>query len=193
MPAGTSTKKTPKQPQDRKASQKPAWGQKAIFDLTLPSGYEIQVRRPGVFGLVKAGIIDGLDSLTSIVQGETIPKADGAPQVDAMKLAKDPEKMGQLMDMLDKITKYVVVEPKLFDKPVPLDYDGVAIVDPTDDQIDALREDGVAYVDLVDDNDKTFVMNFVLGGSKDLETFHAATEAAVGSAHPEQAAEEASE
>lgn len=176
-------------PNDRKAS--PGFGKKAVYNLDLPSGYTVQVKRPGVQGLVKSGVLESLDSLTSIVQGETIPKADGKPLVDVKKIMADPSKLSSMMDLMDKIVLFCVVEPKLSPKPVvlsdPEDPASEPVKEPTDEQVDALRSDDEQYVDLVDDDDKTYIMNFALGGQKDLATFRQATEEALASSHDGEA------
>lgn len=188
-----------KKPQDRKTktkTQRPGFGRKVIYDLELPSGYTVKVKRPGVNGLVKAGVLESLDSLTALVQGETIPKAEGKPQVDVKKVMDNPEQLKSMLDMMDKIVLHVVTEPKLTAKPIVTEEaeDGTVTVvaDPTDEQLDAERDDELAYVDLVDDEDKVFIMNFALGGQKDHATFReAAEEALAGSLDGEAARDQA--
>ncbi len=201
MPATDETKtttKAAKKPQDRKPSSKAkaGFGKKVTHMLDLPSGYTVEVKRPGVQGLMKAGILESLDSLTSIVQGETIPKAEGKPKTDIQKVMENPEQLKSMLGMLDKIVLFVTVSPKLSPKPIvhadPTDENSPIIDDPTHEQLDAVRDDDLAYVDLVDDDDKTFIMNFALGGSKDLSTFREATEEAVAGSLDGEAAEGAS-
>ena len=192
MPATPSKAKKPSDHKTKK-SVTPGFGRRAVFSLDLPSGYTVQVKRPGVNGLVKAGILESLDSLTSIVQGETIPKAEGKPEVDVKKIMQDPEQLQAMLSMMDKIVCFVVVEPKLSPKPTVLDAEGKTIEDPTDEQLDELRSDDEQYVDLVDDEDKTYIMNFALGGAKDLATFRQATQEALASAHDGEAARDTAE
>jgi hypothetical protein len=187
------TPSTAKKPQDRKSkTNKPGFGKRAVYPLDLPSGHTVQVRRPGVNGLVKAGILESLDSLTSIVQTETIPKAEGQPLVDVKTIMKDPKKLNDMLAMMDKIVLYCVVAPQLSPKPVvhenPEDETSPIVEDPTDEQLDAVRDDELAYVDLVDDNDKTFIMSFALGGQGDHASFRQAAEEALASSLDGEAA-----
>lgn len=193
MPATPSKAKKPSDYKTKKSNVQPGFGRRAVFSLDLPSGYTVQVKRPGVNGLVKAGILESLDSLTSIVQGETIPKAEGKPEVDVKKIMQDPEQLQAMLEMMDKIVCFVVVEPKLSLKPTVLDAEGKNVEDPTDEQLDAMRSDEEQYVDLVDDEDKTYIMNFALGGAKDLATFRQATKEALASAHDGEATRDTAE
>lgn len=187
MPVTPSKAKKPTDRKTPKNDSRPGFGRRAVFPLDLPSGYTVQVKRPGVQGLMKAGILESLDSLTSIVQSETIPKAEGKPQVDVKKIMDDPEQLKSMLSMMDKIVLFCVVEPKLSPKPIVTDADSNVVEDPTDEQLDAARSDDEQYVDLVDDEDKTYIMNFALGGAKDLATFRQATEEALASSHDGEA------
>lgn len=145
--------------------QPTAWGSETLEDLTCPSGQLAQVRRCGADGLIKAGIIQSMDVLTAIVENELIPSAEGRPVADPAKLLKDPEALASVLHMTDKIVQYVVVQPEL------------ALV--PDDVTQ--RKPGTIYTDMVDMEDKMFIMNFALGGTRDLETFRKESKAAVGS------------
>ena len=186
MPA---TPKGAKVPQDRKKKNNDGFGKKALFPLELPSGAEITVTRPGVQALIKKGLLHSLDSLTGIVQTETIPNAEGRPKVDVKQLVQQSGKIEEMMNIIDKIALEVVIEPKLSPVPIPRDEDGNIIPDPTDEQIDAARDPELRYIDYVDENDKTFIMNFALGGSADLVAFRQATEETMGGLPAGQAAE----
>ncbi|WNM69102.1 hypothetical protein SEA_ERUDITE_26 [Microbacterium phage Erudite] len=200
MPSTTQGKK-PKKPADHQAPQAnfgSSW-KKPLTDLDLPSGERCQVKRPGVQGLIKAGVLHSLDSLTAIVQTETIPKAEGKPVTDVEKIANDPVKFGQMMDMVDKIVVHVVTQPKVLpavqevweETPVYSE-DGKRLLQagvqkksasgdleweliPDED-----RDPEAVYVDYIDSVDKMFIMNFAVGGSGDLAEFRAQTEALVG-------------
>src|SRR5690606_26575551 len=120
MPSSKQSKK----PTDRKPKQTrygSSW-KTPLTDLELPSGEMCQVKRPGVQGLIKAGVLHSLDSLTTIVQTETIPTAAGKPvpkesQVEAVM--NDPEKFDRMMTTVDKIVCHVVTQPKVVSNMVP--------------------------------------------------------------------------
>lgn len=195
MPATPSTKKKstsiPKVAEHQKYGKK-AWGNQLI-DLEVPSGELVQVRRPGMQGLIKAGVLHSMDALTGIVQSETIPKAEGKPEVDAQALMKDPDKLALVLDQVDKILLYCVVQPKLVE-PFRLDEDdkdGFAR-DDAGNRIDLPleeREPDIIYTDYVDIDDKMFIMNFALGGSRDLEAFREESKKALGGIPAGEAAE----
>lgn len=206
MPSSKQSKK----PTDRKPKQTrygSSW-KTPLTDLELPSGEMCQVKRPGVQGLIKAGVLHSLDSLTTIVQTETIPTAEGKPvpkesQVEAVMA--DPEKFDRMMETVDKIVCHVVTQPKvvsnltpeLDDNKQPVLKDGEPVMrELTDEEkgnavseYEAEHPDrGLVFVDWIDTMDKMFIMNFAVGGSADLAQFRAETEAFVGGVSARQAA-----
>jgi hypothetical protein len=146
-----------------------AWGsQGGRHELELPSGQVILCKRPGPQGLMEAGLLEALDTLTAIVDGELIPKAEGqAPEIklDPAKLMADPAKLEQMLHMMNRIVCHVVIEPQV--KMTPNDITN--------------REHGVVYTDQIDMDDKSFILQFAMGGTRDLETFRQESQAALGS------------
>ncbi|WNT45022.1 tail assembly chaperone [Microbacterium phage PhunaPhoke] len=201
MPSTPQGKKPKKQPTDRKAPQAnfgSSW-KKPLTDLDLPSGERCQVKRPGVQGLIKAGVLHSLDSLTAIVQSETIPKAEGKPVTDVEAIAADPDKFNKMMETVDKIVCHVVTQPKVLPALQPVweeapvySEDGQRLLQAGVQKKDANgdlewelipdedRDPESVYVDYIDAVDKMFIMNFAVGGSADLAEFRAQTEALVG-------------
>ena len=196
-------------PQDHKPKT-PKYGKRwttNLQDLELPSGELCQVRRPGVQGLIKAGVLHSLDSLTSIVQTETIPKSEGKPipkdqSIEAV--VKDPEKFGKMMEQTDKIVCFVVTQPKVHSNLRPVRQ----LVDDENDLWEDVVKDGekvmeeipleerdpeLVYVDYIDAMDKMYIMNFAVGGSADLQQFREATEASLGGVSAGEAAASAPE
>lgn len=187
MPSTTQAKKA-KKPTDHKAPSTgygSSW-KKPLTDLDLPSGERCQAKRPGVQGLIKAGVLHSLDSLTAIVQTETIPKAEGKPATDIEAVANDPEKFTKMMEMVDKIVVHVVTEPKVLPSLRPvLDRNKKQKTDPDGEPLfeeipDEDRDPNAVYVNYIDTIDKMFIMNFAVGGSADLAEFRAQTEKLVG-------------
>jgi hypothetical protein len=126
------------------------------FELALPSGSICLVKRPGVEGLMKAGILDSLDSLTGLVQVEHIDTKDPKKMAQAVKALS--ERKGDLikgLDLMNKAVCAVVVEPKVFMPPE----DGES------------RDEAKYYIDEVDEEDKSFIFQFVVGGTRDIEIF----------------------
>lgn len=180
MPA---TPSRAKKPQDRKYGQK-SWANQLV-DLDLPSGELAQVRRPGMQGLIKAGILNSVDGLTGIVQGEVIPKAEGKPSIDAKEIMKDPAKLESMMESVDKIVMYVVVKPEVLPTVVTQEMVNDETNEWTSKDLGAEIEykdrlPGAVYVDYIDIDDKMFIMNFAVGGTRDFESFRKESQAAVG-------------
>ena len=146
------------------------WGAVSAYeDLKVPSGQMCLCRRPGLEGLIKAGIVSNFDMLTKIVgdQAERIktgkePKSDEEIMSDVMS---SPEKLEEMMRVINKIVCYVVVKPEIQSAPNDI----------------TRRITGVIYDDMIDIEDKMFIMNFALGGVRDLSKFRGQYDAALGS------------
>lgn len=194
MPSNTSSKKTAKTV-DKLPKGKKGYGQgwknaakdSGPIEFETPSGTTCLVRRVGLNGLIKAGILESMDSLTSIVNQEVIPAAEGKPTVDVSAVLSDSKKFQDMIDMIDKITVYAVAEPKLHPVPkteklgsdnMPITEGGKPVmveVESEDRVWTELDSDGdvvdIIYVDQIDLGDKTAIMNFVMGASQDLAAF----------------------
>lgn len=134
----------------------------AGFPLLMPSGHTALVRRPGLQYFLSSGTIP--NSLMSTMM-ETLSEADKAgqegrpPQLDQKKLQSelmdDTQKLEDLFRMIDDVTVYCVIEPKV--APVP--------------EEGGERDDKVLYVDEVDLDDKFFIFSYAVGGTANLERF----------------------
>ena len=144
-----------------------AWGSLRTYeDLTFPSGQLALVRRPGLEGLLKEGVLNNLDTLSPFIE-EHAAKANGkvvkkGPSVT--ELMKNPEAVEQMIHVLDRIVCACVVKPRIEMTPN----------DPT------RRKHGVVYCDMVDLDDKLFLFNYVVGGTRDLERFRQESADALG-------------
>lgn len=201
----------PSTPQDHKvkknkknATAKPrAYGsgwKSPLTDLDLPSGEVCQVKRVGVQGLMEAGLLDSVDSLTAIVQGDTIPKAQGKPQVNVKEILDDPSRLDTMMEMADRVVIFAVTQPVLHPIKVPAidEETGEPKVDGAGEPVMRIlgleeRDGDKVYIDYVDDMDKMYIMNFVMGGPKDLQRFREETEAALGGLSAGEAASDKAE
>lgn len=132
------------------------WGsenaQGALTDLVLPSGQMVLAQRPGPEGVMAAGLLDDLDVLSGI-----LPSNGQKPtrNFDAKAVAKDPKMLVQGMKLVDRIVVHVVIKPELTPEPA----------DPQD------REVGKIYPSSVGLEDKMFIFNWAVGGTRDLATF----------------------
>lgn len=210
MPSSNTTRKKPSDRQQKTSKKQygSGWGQ-PVVDLELPSGEVCQVKRVGVQGLIKIGALASLDTLTSIVQTETIPKAAGKPPMNVDAVVSDPKKLDLMMATVDKIVAATVLQPKVVNHQIEdLDEEGKPKLnqegDPvlrelTDEERDEFVAKGaekgrtVVFTDWIDMIDRMFIMNFIVGGQADLATFRQATEAALGSVPAGEAAASATE
>lgn len=135
------------------------------IELELPSGETCLVVRPGVQGLIGAGILDSLDTLTGLVQSELIDSKDPRNAQKAVKaLAENPQDLLKAMDLVDKVVCYVVKAPEVLMPPA-----------------DASERDAEAlYADEVDLDDKMFIFQFVVGGTRDIEQFRKESQELLG-------------
>lgn len=156
------------------------WGGEVLMDLEVPSGQLCQVRRPGITGLIKIGVLDSLDSLSGIVKSDHIDRVEAGkdPQVtaeDMRELAKSKVGLLRAVELANKVTLAVVVQPAL--APVPLVRNPVTGEPELDDDMRPIeiplegRDPALTYVDQVDLMDQMFILQFVVGGVTDLEQF----------------------
>lgn len=126
------------------------------IELDLPSGNTCLVIRPGVQGLIKHGLLDSLDTLTSLVQINHIDSKDPKAMAKAVNdFAQDPKKILEASRIIDQVLCYVVHEPKVLMPP----------------ESDSERDPGSLYADEVDEEDKLFIFQYVVGGTRDIESF----------------------
>lgn len=136
-------------------------------DLTVPSGQTCLVRRPGMEGLMKAGILHNVDSLSQVVNEKHLQRVDGKAtgEINMSSLMEDQDGMDQVMTVVDKVICHCLVKPEVHRTPN-----------------DATRRvPGVVYADMIDLVDKMHIFNFVVGGTRDLERFRNGLDALVGS------------
>lgn len=164
-----------------------SWGQSPATDsggyaedITVPSGQRALVRRPGVHGLVAAGVLDHVDSLTAIVGEKHIKRVKGKPaatEIDVKSLAKDGKRLAESLDIIDKIVCHIVLKPSIEPTPVcqvcnkNLEWHAWADAKEVDHQPVIEFDDGVIYASMIDLEDKMFLLNFAVGGTRSLESF----------------------
>lgn len=134
------------------------WGSEdssgSLVDLTVPSGQTVLAQRAGPEGLMTAGLLDDLDVLATV-----LPKVMGGKtkvkDFDATQVLKNPAMMKQAVSLLDRVTCYVVVKPEITPEPE----------DPR------LKERGKIYPSSISLEDKSFLFNWAVGGTRDLSRF----------------------
>lgn len=164
-----------------------------LMDLEVPSGALCQVRRPGPMGLMRAGLIDQLDILGGLVQTEHVDRVDGRQSEEdletrqrrqAMEILKDRSKLEAADRLMNRIICYVVVQPH------------IEMPEVHDEKADRWRwipneerDPKLVYADTVSEEDKSFIMQFVMGGTADIATFRKEQQEAMGGLEPGQGAQ----
>lgn len=144
-----------------------AGGVGQMEDLTVPSGQLCLVRRPGLQGLMKAGVLHNMDSLSQVVNEKHLKRVNGksTDEIDMTSIMSDAKSLDDVMHVMDKVICHCVVKPEIHMTPNDI----------------TRRKPNVVYADMVDLMDKVFIFNFVVGGTRDLETFRGGLNESVGS------------
>lgn len=178
----TSTKKSgAKEPQDHlQTSTVQNWKRQGVEDILLPSGNTAKVRRPGPAALLQNGMMP--DSLMPIIN-ESIRTGKGMSPEKSKEMVKDPESIAQMLDGIDRACLKIIVEPK-----VAYHRRQVDSVEWEDIPYGDRDTDEFIYTDEIDLDDKMFLFQFAVGGTRDLETFREQSAASLGDLADEQGA-----
>lgn len=156
--------------------------------IVLPSGNKAKVRRAGPEAFLSQGLIP--DKLTPIVE-KAIHSKKGLRPEKQKELLEDPKALGSMIEMLDRTLCYAVLDPIVVMPPAceicgELDIQAATQhsnkeMDSYHEFIEDSRRDDILYADRVDFDDKMFIMNFCIGGTRDLEQFRRETGSAMAS------------
>lgn len=157
------------------------WGNGGAYqDLVVPSGQLCLVRKPGVEGLIQAGVLNDMDLMTTLVGKEHIermkkglPQPPGPVKVNVDTIMEKPELIERFFHVLDRVLCYVVVKPEI-------------IMSPSDR---TSRKQGVIYSDMVDMEDKLAIMKHAMSGQQAMLSFRQESAQPVGGVAPFQAVE----
>ena len=139
----------------RQATKKPTtatqWKQAAQGKpLEVPSGNTALVRNVGMEVFLRRGLVP--NSLLGFVRTAMTGK-----EVELKVEDITEDQLADMIALFDAVVVYCVVEPKVL--PVPADGEE--------------RDPAALYVDEVDFDDKQFIFQWVVGGTRDLEKFRA--------------------
>lgn len=155
-------------------------------DLPLPSGNVARVRQISPVAFLESGFLP--DPLTNIVR-KAINSKQGLKPTDVNKIADDPKRLVETMEVFDRVLTYCVIEPVIELKPncihVALDGEdagvcGESLAHASHNERDhehfhkfmeGERDADVLYSDEVDLDDKIFIFQWALGGTSNLENF----------------------
>lgn len=132
--------------------------------LVVPSGHTALVRPVGLQVLVASKKIP--NSLMKFVS-EAL-NAGKTPSMDSLNL-DDENTLIDMMNFMDRVVIDCVIEPKVH--PIPAE---------DEEGNPGPRDENLLYVDEVDQDDKAFIFQFALGGTRDLEQFREESAAVVG-------------
>lgn len=155
--------------------------------LKLPSGFTALVRNPGMTVFVERGLIP--NGLMDIILG-AINEQKPPSQRELKSMTKDPAKVAETIEFANSVAIECVVTPKVH--PVPLWDDehrqsGYCRKEEVGQPIplgSPYRDDTMLFVDEVDLDDKMFILQWVVGGTHDLEQFREESVAAVADLSP---------
>jgi hypothetical protein len=174
--AASNNKRTSGNPKKRATAK--TWKRNKGEDLTLPSGNVALVKRPGPAALLNGGVLP--DTLMPIIQ-KAIKSGQGLRPEDEKDLMNDPQKLIEALETMDRLMVMVVVEPEVaFHKHQPINAVDAAWVDIPESRRNGEKcecgathpgSDEIIYTDEVDMDDKMFIFNYAVGGTRDLERF----------------------
>lgn len=135
--------------------------------LEVPSGNTCLARPVGMQVFLQQGMVP--NSLMPIVNAAI----NEGKQFSLKELDLTPEKITDVMTLVDAVVCFVVTEPKVYPTPMRPTGDGegdTAFQEPVPVEE---RDDSRLYVDEVDLEDKMFIFQFSVGGTRDVERFRA--------------------
>lgn len=151
-------------------------------ELELPSENVALVRQISPTAFLQSGFLP--DPLTSIVR-QAINTKQGLKPQQVKNIADDPEQIGAALETFDRVLTYVVIEPQIFMPPacdVEVKGETCGLYVNADVHKDThkagkhqfhegQRDPEVLYADQVDMEDKMFVFQWALGGTRDIAKF----------------------
>lgn len=148
--------------------------------LRLPSGKVCLAVNKGMMSFVQSGKIP--NPLMQIVMG-AVNEGKGLPTQGLKDLVtgdKAAEMLAGMVDMVDAVTVECVLKPEIVAVPPP-----IPSADPAGEPTPGERLPGVLYVDVLDLDDKMFLFNWVVGGTRDIERFREQSAAAMAALQQE--------
>lgn len=166
----------------KKATTAKGWKRDKGEDIELPSGNVAKVKRPGPQALLSEGVLP--DTLMPIVS-QAIKRGKGMKMTDLN--LDDPSVIADMLDAIDKMMVSIVVEPPVHyhKKLVVAPSNGGVTAGPAHDEwvvIPSEDRDTEAYIytDEINLDDKMFLFNYAVGGTRDLERFRSEHAARLG-------------
>lgn len=154
--------------------------------LLLPSGHVCLAVNPGIQAFVAEGLIP--NSLMPIVQA-SINDGKGMTKKDVSEITENMAVLEDTVLLADRVLSVCVKRPSIALPPYWTD-DDAAAGRCQKEQVGKINKsaktEGVLYADDVDLDDKFFILQWVVGGTRDLERFRSQQTALVGDVAAEQ-------
>lgn len=140
--------------QDLEITEASEWKKKATqgVKLQLPSGHVCLARNPGMEAFLDEGMVP--NSLMPIVTA-AIKQGQGLDPEKTKELAEEPSMLGDIVMFANRVLCKSVIQPRVEMPP----------------KEESERSDDVLYADEVDMEDRLFILQWAVGGTKDLERF----------------------
>lgn len=158
MTAPRKTGKTgSRNPANKGVTPVAAWKKSAQSPLlTLPSGNVMRVKKIGLQALMKTGKMP--NSLMAYADAAVKKgKKQEVTEKQMVEILQDEDQVREIANFMDTVTIICAEEPEVH----PLPDDGVE------------KDPDLLYVDEIDEEDKSFLFQAVMGGTTDVETFRA--------------------
>lgn len=154
-------------------------------DVALPSGNVARVRQISPAAFLASGLIP--NPLMSIIR-KSIQEKSGMSPAAMKKITEDNALLVSALELFDRVLAHVMVQPEV-KMPPPCKVCGeYANTNQHDSGMpktyhqykEGDREAGVPYADVVQMDDKMFIFQWAVGGTRDLETFREEFQSRVG-------------
>jgi hypothetical protein len=150
-------------------------------DLVLPSGNVARVKPVSPTVFLSSGIIP--DPLTAMIR-QAIHSKQGLPPSKLEKMLSEPTQLRSTMEMFDRVLAEAVLMPHVEMPPTCTECGEYNVEmqhgEDTHEYEEGPRDPQVLYADEVDLQDKIFIFQWCLGGTRDLEQFRQEQQATVG-------------
>lgn len=162
-------------------------------ELTLPSGQTCLAKKMSIEGVVATGLLNEVDILTQMVDKHTRMVKGGKGVADGVQvdnsLLKDPEALGAVMGLTDRLIPHIVISPAIRRHwtETTVGKTKVTKMIPIKD-----REPGVVYTDQIDLHDKMHLFEWSLGGLTEFSSFRRESDSSVGTVDPVTASKNSS-
>lgn len=181
---------------DLEVTEASAWVGKAPTEgtkLALPSGNVCLAVNKGLMPFIEQGVIP--NELMPLIT-EAVSTGKGMSNKQLKEVMATPEALASIMGLTDAIVVDSVLKPVVLPVPLWTEADAEAGDCPQEmvgKKSNAKKDPANLYIDQVDLNDKMFIFQWVVGGTRDLERFREESSAALEDLGAEQDVEGPSE